>query len=169
MNFSRSYFGLPCLAATVLLSVAATGVQGMNEGAFSGSWVATGSLDHITFQENREVAVFRLSGHVNLQDEIGNQKDYWSECIGLSDSVSGSEGRCTWKGTDGQEIYLLIEGRPLARGSEVNGTIIGGTGRATGITGKLRFIWSTMSVQHEQNSLEVGGYAKELVGEYQLP
>lgn len=169
MNIIRSCFGLPGLAAAMLLSLVATGVHGADQGTFSGSWVATGSLEQISFQEKREVALFKLSGHVNLQDAIGNQQDYWSECIGLSDSVSGSEVRCTWKGDADQEIYLILKGKRLARGSEVTGTIIGGTGTAAGITGNLSFIWSTMSVQHGQDNQELGGYAKELKGEYQLP
>lgn len=169
MNIIRICFGVLGLTVTILISVAATVVHGMDKGTFSGSWVATGSIEPISFEDKREVALFRLSGHVNLKDKIGNQQDYWSECIGLSDSVSGSDGRCTWKGTGGQEIYLILKGKRLARGSEVNGTIIGGTGTATGITGSLSFIWSTMSVQPGQDSMVVGGYAKEFKGEYKLP
>lgn len=138
-------------------------------GSFTGTWVANGTRDILPFGDKRETALFKLSGHVNLKDPVGMQKDYWSECIGLADTESGSNVRCVWRSLDGQEIYLVLQSKQLATGASVSGTIVGGTGSAQGIQGSVEFEWSTMSFQKNNNSTEVGGYAKDLKGSYQIP
>jgi len=137
--------------------------------SFHGTWVANGSKEVLSMGEKRQVAIFRLTGHVNLKNDIGKVNDYWAECIGLADSEAGSNARCVWRGLNDQEIYLTLQGEKLAEGSSVTGTIVGGTGSASGITGSLQFTWSSMSTQSANNATAVGGYAKELTGSYQLP
>ena len=61
---------------------------------FIGTWVANGTKETLTFGENRKVALFKLTGHVNLKNEVGKENDYWAECIGLADSEAGSNARC---------------------------------------------------------------------------
>lgn len=138
-------------------------------GSFSGTWSATGTREKLLFGEDRETALIRLSGHVNLKDTLGKQKDYWSTCIGLVDSATGSDARCVWRSLDGQEIYIVLKAEQLSKELVVVGEIVGGTGGAKGITGSLTFKWSTLSFQKNNNTTEVGGYAKDLKGSYQLP
>jgi hypothetical protein len=145
------------------------GVAADKSGSFTGTWVANGSKDVLPFGDKREAALFKLSGHVNLKDQVGMQKDYWSECIGLADSESGSDVRCVWRALNGQEIYIVLKSQLLTQGSSVSGTIVGGTGLAAGIEGTLSFHWSTMSFQKQNNTTAVGGYATDLTGTFQLP
>lgn len=159
----------------VLLQVAMTvsliGMQANagESGSFTGTWVANGSQEPLPYMEGRNVALFKLAGHVNLKDQIGQESDYWSECIGLADSQVGSDARCTWRSPHGQEIYLTLKSKQMKEGSSVSAAIIGGSGAAEGITGTLSFTWSSMSLQREQGTSVIGGYAKELSGTYQLP
>lgn len=161
-----------CLFSTSLLHFLFTDIPAAHaekSGSFSGTWVANGTRDPLPFLEGRDVALFKVAGHVNLKSTIGKESDYWSECIGLSDTSAGSNVRCTWRSNQGQEIYLVLKSTTLMEGSRVTGNIVGGTGKAKGITGKLSFTWSSMSIQREQDTQVVGGYAKELQGSYQLP
>jgi len=144
-------------------------VNSAESGNFTGTWVANGSKEILSFGEGREAALFKLSGHVNLQDQVGEESDYWSECIGLADTETGSAVRCVWKSLDGQEIYLTLEGKRLIEGSSVTGTIVGGNKAAKGITGSVQFKWSSMSIHSNNDKTNIGGYAKELNGNYQLP
>lgn len=138
-------------------------------GTFTGTWVANGSKEVLPFGEKRETALFKLSGHVNLHEEIVGQKDYWADCIGLADSALGSNVRCVWHALNGQKIYIILESKRLAEGASVSGTIVGGTGMVAGIKGSLNFVWKTMTFQRQNNSTEVGGYATDLNGSFQLP
>lgn len=137
--------------------------------SFDGTWVASGSKEVLSMGEKRQVALFRLAGHVNLKNEVGKVSDYWSECIGLADSETGSNVRCVWHGPNDQEIYLTLQGDKLSEGSSVTGKIIGGTGSTAGITGSIQFKWSSMSAHSVNDVTTIGGYAKELKGTYQLP
>ena len=138
-------------------------------GTFTGTWVANGTKDVLPFGDERETALFKLSGHVNLKDQVGMQKDYWSECIGLADTESGSDIRCVWRAFNGQEIYIVLTSQRLVKGTSVSGTIVGGTGLAAGIKGSLSFHWSTMSFQKQKSSTAVGGYATDLKGAFRIP
>lgn len=159
---------LPLLAGTFAVFIGME-AYGEESGSFTGTWVANGSQEALPFMEGRRVALFKLAGHVNLKDEVGKQSDYWSECIGLADSLEGSEARCTWRSSNGQEIYLILAAKQMEEGSSVTAEIIGGTGAASGIIGDLSFTWTSMSLQREQDTSVIGGYAKELSGTYKLP
>lgn len=168
------------LQATIILSLIsvaffATGLfttptmASGTSGTLTGTWVANGTKDVLRFGVQRETALFKLAGHVSLKDPLGMQKDYWAECIGLADTESGSDARCVWRALNGQEIYILLKSQRLAMGASVSGTIVGGTGVVDGIIGSLSFEWTTMSFQKQNNSTEVGGYATNLKGSFQLP
>lgn len=137
--------------------------------SFHGTWVANGSKEVLSMGKNGDAALFRLAGHVNLKNPVGEESDYWSECIGLAYSETGSKAHCVWRGLDNQEIYITLQGNKLSEGSSVTGKIVGGTGAALGITGSIRFKWSSMSAQSANDVTAIGGYAKELQGTYQLP
>lgn len=138
-------------------------------GSFTGTWVATGSKDTLSFGEDRDTALFKIAGHVNLHDQIGNSYDYWSRCIGLADTATGADVRCVWTSLDGNEIYLTLTGKLLTEHTQVTGEIIGGSDALSGITGSIQFQWSSMSAQSVNDKTSISGYAKELSGQYQLP
>jgi hypothetical protein len=144
-------------------------VSAAEEGAFSGTWVANGSKEVLAFGSERESALFKLSGDVNLTNKVGKESNYWSECIGLADSETGSDIRCVWRSLHGDEIYLIMKGQRMEKGSSITGTIVGGSGAAKGITGALRFTWSMMSFEQPNKEIGISGFSKDVSGTYILP
>lgn len=136
---------------------------------FYGSWSASGTKEILVMGSEREAAVIKLSGHVNLQNRIGASSDYWSTCIGLSDSITGADLRCVWKGMEGNELYVSLHAQQMSKGILVHGDIVGGSGDAQGITGSLQFHWETLITAKDNRSIAIGGYAKDLKGSYTLP
>jgi len=155
---------LPLFAFSVPLSHAG------EKGTFTGSWMANGSKEALSLGKNRETALFKLSGHINLRnDRIGKQKDFYANCIGLSDFSTGSDIRCVWRSINGEEIYLTLIGTRMEEGSQVTGNIVGGTGAFDGITGYLRFTWTSMSFAQVNDETGIGGFSQDVTGSYQLP
>jgi hypothetical protein len=139
-------------------------------GEFKGTMIANGTRTNFPFGDGRQVFTFKLSGHVNLQTALSKKKDYWSECIGLADSVTGIVGRCIWKDLAGPEIYLTLQSDRLQQGSQVVGTIVGGTGPLAGISGEMSFNWSSITTQTEaEGVISVNGQTKNLGGSYRVP
>lgn len=136
-------------------------------GAFSGTWIASGQLWSLEFAVDREVGNFKLSGHVNLKDEVGEVEDYWAECVGLSDSVAGSAARCVWRSLKGDKAYSVLSGKPLVEGSKISGEFVGGTGRLKGLKGSFSFTW--ISTFTDINKTTFTGHTKDLKGTYRLP
>jgi len=159
-----------CINLALVLPVQSVRISAAADSvSFSGTWAANGTKEILSMGTDRNAALFRLSGHVNLKNEVGEKKDYWSECIGLADTKTGSKARCVWRSSDGQEIYLVLESNNFTEKSKISGKLVGGTGAAAGITGTIQFIWSSLSSHSENKGTSVGGYAKELSGTYQLP
>lgn len=138
-------------------------------GEFSGTWLANGTREVFLFGEERKVYTFKLSGHVNLKTIIGEKTDYWSECVGFSDSETGTVARCVWRDLDGPELFIRLKGEQLETGSWVTGTIIGGSGDLKGIKGSLSFRWSSVSLQDDATESTITGQALNLGGSYQTP
>jgi len=140
-------------------------------GEFKGAWIANGSRAPFTFGNERQVFTFKLSGHVNLQHtSLSKQKDYWAECVGLADSVTGVVGRCVWKDLAGPEIYLTVQSDRLQQGGRVTGTIVGGTGHLAGISGEMSFNWSSVIFQTDAEGIaNVSGQTMNLAGSYRIP
>jgi hypothetical protein len=158
-----------CLAASESV---VSSVLTAEDGTFTGTWVADGSKEVLALGSERETALFKLSGDVNLTNKIGKESNYWSECIGLADSETGSDIRCVWRSLHGDEIYLTMKGTRLEKGSSITGSIIGGTGPAKGITGTLRFSWSMMSfdqLNNETGKTGISGFSNDVSGTYKLP
>ena len=88
------------------------------DGTFAGTWVANGSKEVLALGSERETALFKLSGDVNLTNKIGKESNFWSECIGLADSETGSDIRCVWRSLHGDEIYLTMKGTRTGKGKQ---------------------------------------------------
>jgi hypothetical protein len=149
-------------------SIVSTVLAG-EEGAFAGTWVANGSKEVLALGSDRETALFKLSGDVNLTTKIGKEHNFYAECIGLADSVTGSDIRCVWRSLSGEEIYLTLKGTRMEKGSAITGNIVGGTGAAKGITGTLRFTWSMMSFKQVNDESGISGFSNDVSGTYTLP
>jgi hypothetical protein len=134
-------------------------------GSFQGTWIVSGTYQTLDFAEGREVLTFRLSGHVNLKNEIGAVTDLWSECAGLWDAGTGSATRCVWRTPGGEDAaYSILEGRLVEEGVRVTGQFVGGAGRLKGLTGSLSFTWS--SVFRNPIEKRFTGHTEDLSGEY---
>lgn len=141
-----------------------------DSGEFKGAWIANGTRTPFPFGDGRQVFTFKLGGHVNLQTALGKKKDYWSECVGLADSVTGIVGRCVWKDLAGPQIYLTIQSDRLQQGSQVTGTIVGGSGPFAGISGDVSFNWSSVTVLTDAEGIvNVTGQTRNLGGRYRVP
>ena len=136
-------------------------------GTFTGTWIASGQRRTFDFVEGREVGTFELTGHVNLKDEVGEEEDYWAECVGLSDSVAGSTARCVWRSLKGQKAYCVLSGQPLKKGVRVTGEFVGGTGNLKGIGGSFIFTWVSVFINKDQGIFS--GQTKDLTGSYRIP
>jgi len=138
-------------------------------GEFKGNWIANGTRTPFSFGDDRQVFTFKIAGHVSLQTSLARKKDYWSECVGLVDSVTGLTGRCVWKDLAGPEIYITVQSDRLQQGSLVTGTIVGGSGKLAGISGDLTFNWSSVISLTEDGVVTVTGETRNLAGHYRIP
>jgi len=155
----------------VLLLAASPVIQAHagESGEFKGNWIANGTRTPFPFGDDRQVFTFKISGHVSLQSSLARKKDYWSECVGLVDSVTGLTGRCVWKDLAGPEIYITVQSDRLQQGSLVTGTIVGGSGKLAGISGDMSFNWSSVISQTEDGVATVTGETRNLGGHFRLP
>lgn len=138
-------------------------------GKFNGSWIANGTRTRFPFDPNRRIYTFTLGGHVNLKTNLGKKKDYWSDCVGLSDSATGIVARCVWKDLDGTEIYLTLQGEKWQEETPFTGVIVGGSRTLQGIVGELSFTWSSFIVQQDAAGSTASGQTLDLHGSYHIP
>jgi len=137
------------------------------EGTFSGTWIASGAREIQDFAEGREVFTFHVEGHVNLRDNLGGVADFWSECSGLWDAAVGSTTRCVWRGLEGQKVFIVLDGQPLAEGLQVSGQIVGGTGKLAGVEGAFTFTWTSVFINGDTDTLT--GHTENIAGTYRIP
>ena len=156
-------FGVLLLAAG-----AVTESHAVEVGEFEGSWVANGTRKLFPFGD-RKVYTFEISGHVSLKTELGKKKNYWSTCVGFTDTVTGMAARCVWKDLDGPEIYITLKSDRMQTDDQVTGSIVGGTDHLEGINGDLSFAWLTVTVQKEAGVESVTAQTLNLTGTYQIP
>jgi hypothetical protein len=170
MNRRSSFWGL---AGALLLLFAISPVtpsQAAESAEFKGSWIANGTRTSFPFVKGRQVFTFQIGGHVSLLTAVHGKKDYWSDCVGLADAATGIVGRCVWKDLAGPELYVVLQSDRLEQGSLVKGTIVGGTGPLTGISGELSFNWSSVIVQTDAQGIEeLTGQTLNLAGRYRAP
>ena len=160
-------------ACVVLLMTIPLTIQShaADSGEFKGGWIANGTRELFPLGSERQVYTFKIAGHVDLHNTtIGKKKDFWAECVGLSDTVTGVVGRCVWEDFAGHELYLTLQSNQLLQGIQVAGTIVGGTGQFAGISGELSFNWSSVILQTDAEGIaNVSGHSKNLVGHYRVP
>jgi len=135
-------------ASVALLLLAACNPQEqpslLPEGAwleFGGSWTATGTRRTLKLGPERRAAVFDLSGSLQLTGESRPAVGFKAQAIGLSDSVSGLQGRAVWTDERGEQVYSELRGEMLGDARHITGTITGGTGRYRGASGEYAFEW----------------------------
>ena len=164
---------LRCLFLSIFLVAAGLGLAltqtsaAQKEGIFTGTWNASGNWQPLDFVNGREVFTFRLSGHVNLKDDLVKVSDFWAECVGLWDADTGGTSRCVWRQPGGKdEAYLVLKGQIVTENVRVNGEFVGGTGSLQGLEGSISFTW--WSVFRNRTDRILTGYTEDLQGSYQV-
>ncbi|QJR10455.1 hypothetical protein DSM104443_01519 [Usitatibacter rugosus] len=128
---------------------------------FEGSWSATGTRQFVDLGPDRRVSTFRLTGSLLLSGEKRLGVGFRAQVMGLSDPRTGMVGRCVWTDERGDQIYSELKGDAVGSGTRIEGTIVGGSGRYTGVTGDYTFRWQ--SVVDSEND-EVSGRVVDLKG-----
>jgi hypothetical protein len=128
---------------------------------FGGSWTATGTRRALQTGPDRRAAVFDLTGSLQLTGEKRPAVGFKAQAIGLSDSVSGLQGRAVWTDERGEQVYSELRGEMLGGAKHITGTIASGTGRYAGVSGEYRFEWQYV-LEAEDGS--VSGRAIGLTG-----
>ena len=158
---------LSMAAVTVILFLQVSQARAAEEGTFTGTWIASGQRQVLDFTPEREVYTFRLQGHVNLKSNLGKVADFWSECAGLWDDETGSEGRCAWRSTDGDMAFIVLRGRLMEEGIQVTAEVVGGTGGLKDVEGIFTFTWT--SVFTDPNTGSLTAHTENIAGNYSIP
>ena len=150
--------------ATLILTQSAVAEE---TGSFTGTWVASGKRQPFEFVQGRDVGTFNLAGNISLRDEFSGIEDFWGECVGLRDTVSGSQVRCVWRSLKGDRAYSVLSGQPLKEDVKVTGEFVGGTGKLKGLAGMFSFTWTSTFTDQDQGMFT--GHTTDLTGSYRIP
>src|SRR5687768_16517275 len=153
--------------AVMSVSILAVGLQARHvsaeqSGTFQGSWIASGKRHMLDYIANREVFTFAIEGNLNLEDHVGQVRDFWSTCIGLWDSQTGGTARCVWRSPQGNHIYSVLNGELLKEGVAVQGEFVGGTGQVEGIEGTFSLTWKSIFFNGDERVLTL--HAQNVTG-----
>lgn len=133
---------------------------------FEGTWSATGTSQTLQMESGHQASIFNLSGSLILTGQRGIGVGFRAEVIGLADSAAGSTARVVWTDERGDKVFSTLHGNAVGSGSEVTGTILGGTGRYAGVTGEYELRWRWM-VQTEDG--RISGRTERFKGRAKLP
>lgn len=133
---------------------------------FEGTWSATGSRRTLELEPGHRASIFSLTGSLLLTGERGLGIGFQGDVIGFSDNKAGGTGQCVWTDQRGDKIYSQIRGESLKTGSNVVGTITGGTGRWAGLTGAYELRWQYVI---ESDDGTISGRAVGLKGRVTVP
>ena len=134
--------------------------------AFTGTWSASGSRHTLRLGPGRQASIVSLSGSLLLTGQRGLGVGFQAEVVGMSDSLTGGQGRCVWTDERGEQVFSELRGGPVGTGSDFVGTIIGGTGRYAGLRGEYRFRWQYV-IDAEDGV--ISGRTVDLEGRVQAP
>ncbi|MDJ0809918.1 MAG: hypothetical protein QNJ01_07440 [Desulfobacterales bacterium] len=165
--WQRLGYVLPAAALTLMLLLPASPARAAEEGTFTGTWIASGQRQVLDFIPDREIFTFRLQGHVNLTNNLGKVADFWSDCTGLWDDETGSEGRCVWRSKKGEKVFVILRGRALEEGINVTAEVIGGTGSLRDVEGIATFTWTSVFKDPDSGSLTA--HTRNMEGSYRIP
>lgn len=132
---------------------------------FEGSWNGAGRRHTISLGGDRVGSIVNLKGTMLLRGPGRPGVGFQSEVIGLTDSVTGFQGRSVWTDEHGDQVFSELKGEGTAAKNQIAGTILSGTGRYAGITGSYEFSWQWVM---EGEDSAVHGRAADLKGRVQL-
>jgi hypothetical protein len=135
--------GIALLAAGCGPSTAPSATTAATGGWYEleGSLNASGSRHTISLGSSRGASIVELTGSLLLVGPSRPGVGFHGEAIGLSDSVTGFQGRAVWTDENGDQLFSELRGEGTAKGNHISGTFVGGTGRYRGATGSYGFEW----------------------------
>jgi hypothetical protein len=149
--------------------VAAAEAQIPKEGAISFTAIYSGTFKALALGEERAQITYEHMG-VTLSDTgEGIFHNATVHCIGSSYRVKGSNdddsGSCVIIRPDGDKAFLTYRGTHSATGGKATNTLIGGTGKLTGLQGSLE------ATRIPLRAASPGTYQgmSKLKGQYKLP
>ncbi|MGD8268208.1 MAG: hypothetical protein PVF55_08565 [Desulfobacterales bacterium] len=160
-------YPLSIAAVSVMLLLSASQTPAAEEGTFTGTWIVSGQRQMQDFLPGRDVFTFRLQGHVNLKNNLGEVSDFWSECAGIWDDRTGSEGRCVWRSLEGAQAFIVLRGRLMEENIQVVAEVVGGTGRLKDVQGSFKFTWSSVFI--DPNTQNLTAHSEAIAGQYRIP
>jgi hypothetical protein len=108
---------------------------------FTGSWNAAGSRRTIPLGADRRGSIIELRGSMLLAGPGRPGVGFRADVIALVDTGTGLIGRGVWTDENGDQVFSELKGEGTAANNHMTGTILGGTGRYTGVTGSYEFSW----------------------------
>jgi hypothetical protein len=155
------------VATAMIGGASSVGVESQNEWRpFAASWSATGHRHTLPVEGGRTAAIIELSGAVVLTTKAdGLSTGFHAEVIAFDDAGSISAGRAVWTDRQGNQVFSMLKGEPLASRRRILGTITGGTGLYAGIVGDYELTWQYVI---EAEGGIVQGRAVDLKGRFRL-
>lgn len=108
---------------------------------FEGTWTASGSRQAIPLGGERRASIADFNGSLLLSGPARPNVGFRAEAIVLSDSATGVVGRAVWTDERGDQVYSELRSDGTAPGDRIVGTVVGGSGRYSGLTGTYEFAW----------------------------
>ncbi len=118
--------------------------------SFEGTWTATGERHALDAGRERPATILAISGSLLLTGERGLGVGFQAQAVAFSDGGDTAVGRAVWTDEGGDRIFSDLRGAPVATRGRVVGTITGGTGRWSGITGTYELEWSYVVESEER-------------------
>ena len=156
-------------AVTVIAVVAAPRAQAPTPDrshAFEGSWSASGQRQTIPTESGQPAAIARVSGAVVLSKGSGIASGFAAEAIAFDDGTNATTGRAVWTDGSGDRIFSTLRGGQLQARRRIAGSITGGTGRWTGVTGEYELSWQYVV---SADGGEIQGRSVDLRGRLRWP
>lgn len=130
---------------------------------FEGSWNASGSRRSIPLGADRSGSIINLRGTMLLAGADRPGVGFRAEVIALTDTETGLAGRGVWTDEHGDRVFSELKGEGTRENNHITGTILGGTGRYSGVTGGYEFSWQFV-IESEDGSIQ--GRAVGLKGRF---
>ena len=108
---------------------------------FTGSWNAAGTRRTIPLGGARKSSIIDLGGTMLLSGAARLGVGFRAKVIALTDSETGLVGRSVWTDERGDQVFSELKGQGTAQNNQIEGTIVGGTGRYASVTGSYEFSW----------------------------
>jgi hypothetical protein len=114
---------------------------------------------------NRKASTIDVRGSMLLAGEGRPGVGFGAEIVGMVDSETGLVGRGVWTDERGDQVFSELKGEGTKERNHIVATIIGGTGRYSGVTGSYEFSWQFV-IESDDDSVQ--GRAVGLKGRFRL-